>query len=579
MGIERISVVDKVSGIIHETSWKEQLDTTAAIIGEKNMEPEKICPTEFASFKCLVLDIAQQRSLDDLLQLIVTRMASREDVALVRVWLKRPGDICGTCRMREDCADQTACLHLVASAGNSVVNPNEEWNRLNGDFRRFPIGACKVGRIGKTGEPVIVNEVDDDTTWIARQDWAKQENILGFHGQPIMYQGEILGVLGVFTRAPIAEDAPAWLRMIADHVAVAIANANAFDEIERLQEQLKLENTFLREEVLVAQAFGDIVGQSPALGAVLRQIELVAPTDASVLILGESGTGKELVAREIHKRSLRKDKPLVKVNCASIPRELYESEFFGHVKGSFTGALRDRAGRFEVADGGTLFLDEVGEIPLELQSKLLRVLQENEYERVGDERTKKADVRVVAATNRDLKKEVEAGRFRQDLYYRLNVFPLEVAPLRERKEDIPLLAANFLELTSKKMNCSNPPRLTQAHVIELQKYDWPGNIRELQNVIERAVITSRCSTLQFGLPTVSDSVRSSLLGRKKSVSPGQAEIMTEDEMRDFERENLRKALEKVNWKVYGDDGAATLLRIKPTTLVSRMQKMGLEKPA
>lgn len=208
------------------------------------MEPEKICPTEFASFKCLVLDMAQQRSLDELLKLIVNRMATRPEVALVRIWLKRPGDVCSTCRMREDCADQTACLHLVASAGNSVVNPNEEWSGVNGDFRRFPIGSCKVGRIGKTGEPVIINEVDDDTTWIARQDWAKQEGIHGFHGQPIIYQGEILGVLGVFTRAPIPEDAPVWLRMIADHVAVAIANANAFDEIERLQEQLKLENIF-----------------------------------------------------------------------------------------------------------------------------------------------------------------------------------------------------------------------------------------------------------------------------------------------------------------------------------------------
>ncbi len=480
--------------------------------------------------------------------------------------------------MREDCPDQTSCLHLVASAGQSVVNPNEEWNGLNGHFRRFPIGSCKVGRIGGTGEPVIIHEIKDDKNWIARPEWASQEGIHGFHGQPIMYQDHILGVLAVFTREPVTEDAPTWLRMIADHVAVAIANTNAFEEIEHLQEQLKLENTFLREEVLEAQAFGEIVGQSPALRAMLQQIELVAPTDASVLILGESGTGKELVVREIHKRSLRKDKPLVKVNCASIPRELYESEFFGHVKGAFTGALKDRAGRFEVADGGTLFLDEVGEIPLDLQSKLLRVLQENQYERVGDERTRQVDVRVIAATNRDLKKEVEAGRFRQDLYYRINVFPLEVAPLRERKEDIPLLAANFLELTAKKMNCSNPPRLTQAHVIDLQKYDWPGNIRELQNVIERAVITSRCSTLQFGLPTASESARPSLLKRKKSVNPGQTEIMTEDEMREVERENIRKALEKVNWKVYGDDGAAALLRVKPTTLVSRMQKMGLEKP-
>jgi len=542
------------------------------------MEPEKICPTEFASFKCLVLDIAQQRTLDQLLKLIVKRMAERPEVALVRVWLKRPGDVCANCQMRQECPDQTSCLHLVASAGHSVVNLNEQWNGLDGHFRRIPLGVRKVGHIGAMGEPVIVHEVEEDQKWIARPDWAKEEGIHGFHGQPIMYQGEILGVLAVFTREPVTEDAPTWLRMIADHVAVAIANTNAFEEIEHLQEQLKLENTFLREEVLEAQAFGEIVGQSPALRAMLQQIELVAPTDASVLILGESGTGKELVVREIHKRSLRKNKPLVKVNCASIPRELYESEFFGHVKGAFTGALKDRAGRFEVADGGTLFLDEVGEIPLDLQSKLLRVLQENQYERVGDERTRQVDVRVIAATNRDLKKEVEAGRFRQDLYYRINVFPLEVAPLRERKEDIPLLAANFLELTSKKMNCSNPPKLTQAHVIDLQKYDWPGNIRELQNVIERAVITSRCTNLQFGLPKMSEDTRPLIIKRKKSASQGQTEIMTEDEMREIERENIRTALEKANWKVYGHDGAASLLRIKPTTLMSRMQKMGLEKP-
>lgn len=542
------------------------------------MEPKQICPTEFAVFKSLVLDMGQERSLDELVKLIVTRMAARTEVALVRIWLKRPGDMCVTCRMRDECPDQTSCLHLVASAGNSLVNPQELWNGLHGDFCRIPLGIRKVGHIGATGEPIVVPDIERDHLWIARQDWAKAEGIHGFHGQPIMYQGEILGVLAVFTRAPITEDAPIWLRMIADHVAVAIVNAKAFDEIERLQAQLTVENTFLREEILEVQAFGDLVGHSPALRAVLRQIELVAPTDASVLILGESGTGKELVAREIHKRSLRKEKPLIKVNCASIPRELYESEFFGHVKGAFTGALRDRAGRFEAADGGTLFLDEVGEIPLDLQSKLLRVLQEHQYERVGDERTRQVDVRVIAATNRDLKKEVDAGRFRQDLYYRINVFPIEVAPLRERKEDIPLLAANFLELAAKKMNCGNPPKLTQAHVIALQQYDWPGNIRELQNVIERAVITSRCTTLQFGLPTMSGPARPSAWNRQNPQTAGPSEILTDEEMREVERENIRKALEKVNWKVYGDEGAAALLQIKPTTLVYRMQKLGLSKP-
>ncbi len=542
------------------------------------METGSTTQPDFESLKCLLLDIAQQRSLEELLRLIVRRLGERPEVALVRIWLVQPGDICSSCHMRAECPDQTLCLHLVASAGRPVAEENADWSRLDGGFRRIPLGIRKVGHIGGTGEPIIVKEIERDSAWIARPDWAQREGIRGFHGQPIIYKGEVLGVLAVFSRTPVADEAPVWLRMIADHVAVAIANTRALQEIERLQAQLELENTYLREEVLEAQAFGDIVGQSPALHAVLRQIELVAPTDAGVLILGESGTGKELVAREIHKRSLRNKKPMVRVNCASIPRELYESEFFGHVRGAFTGALKDRAGRFEVADGGTLFLDEVGEIPLDLQSKLLRVLQEQQYERVGEEKTRQVNVRVIAATNRDLKKEVEAGRFRQDLFYRLNVFPIEVAPIRERKEDIPVLAANFLDMAAKKLNCSQPPRLTQAHVIKLQNYDWPGNARELQNVLERAIILSRCGNLQIEVPQASGIASPLTSSRTRSVRSPKGEVIPESEMRRQERDNILAALEQTNWKVYGSGGTAELLQIKPTTLVSRMQKMGLKKP-
>jgi transcriptional regulator with GAF, ATPase, and Fis domain len=226
---------------------------------------------------------------------------------------------------------------------------------------------------------------------------------------------------------------------------------------------------------------------------------MVAPTDSTVLIQGETGTGKELIAQEIHKLSRRKDQPLVRVNCATIPKELYESEFFGHVRGAFTGAIKDRVGRFEAAHGGTLFLDEIGEIPIDLQSKLLRALQEKQYERVGDERTKRADVRIIAATNRDLQKEVQLGRFREDLYYRLNVFPVQVAPLRERREDIPLLAKYFVEILAKELKCPKP-RLTEAGVAKLQNHGWPGNIRELRNVIEGATIVARGNALEFDLP-------------------------------------------------------------------------------
>jgi DNA-binding NtrC family response regulator len=319
--------------------------------------------------------------------------------------------------------------------------------------------------------------------------------------------------------------------------------------------------------------FPAIVGESAALRQVLKEIELVAPSDAAVLILGETGTGKELVAGAVHQRSRRRDRPLVRVNCTSIPKELFESEFFGHAKGAFTGAIRDRVGRFEVAAGGTLFLDEVGEIPLALQSKLLRVLQEKCYERVGEEKTRRADVRIVAATNRDLEKEVAAGRFRGDLYYRLNVYPLKIAPLRERKADIPLLAAFFLNLVAKELGCPKP-RLTPAGIEALQHYDWPGNIRELRNVIERAVISARGGALEFDLlgngpdPT---------FGKRADVNQPEPEYLTEQEIRRRERANVFAVLQKTCWKIKGAGGAAELLGVNPSTLSSRIEKMGLKR--
>jgi len=319
----------------------------------------------------------------------------------------------------------------------------------------------------------------------------------------------------------------------------------------------------------------EIIGASSAYHRVLKRIEMVAPTDSTVLIEGETGTGKELIAREIHRKSRRKERPLVRVNCASIPKELYESEFFGHVRGAFTGAFKDRVGRFEAADGGTLFLDEIGEIPLDLQSKLLRALQEKQYERVGDERTKRADVRIIAATNRNLKQEVEAGRFRADLFYRLNVFPVQVAPLRERREDIPLLAKYFVGTLAKDLKCPKP-RLTEAGVIRLQSHDWPGNIRELRNVIERAIIVARGKALEFDLPSTnaSPAPMPPLIERSEAAQP---EFLTEPEIQRRERENLYVVLQKAGWKIKGADGAAELLGVKPTTLISRIKKLGLKR--
>lgn len=378
-----------------------------------------------------------------------------------------------------------------------------------------------------------------------------------------------------FMSAPIREN------MILKGAVVVFSDITerkrAEEEINCLRRQLEMENAYLSEEVLEAKAYGEIIGDSPALKNILRQIEMVGPTDASVLITGESGTGKELVAREIHNRSPRHKRPMIRVNCASIPKELYESEFFGHVKGAFTGAIKDRAGRFQLADGGTLFLDEIGEVPLDLQSKLLRVLQEGTYERVGGEQTYQADVRVIAATNKNLKEEVDAGGFRQDLYYRLNVFPIEVPPLRARPEDIPMLASRFISDAASRLNLP-APRLTQAHLAQLQNYDWPGNIRELQNVIERAVIIARSGKLSFHLTGGKPRGASKQESVDETQDRHKPMVHRESEMHDKGRENILRALNQCRWKVSGPGGAAEMLDMKPTTLYSRIKKLGLKKP-
>jgi transcriptional regulator with GAF, ATPase, and Fis domain len=304
----------------------------------------------------------------------------------------------------------------------------------------------------------------------------------------------------------------------------------------------------------------------------MQQIQLVAPTDTSVIITGESGTGKELVARGIHEHSLRKGRALIKLNCAAVPEGLFESEFFGHVRGAFTGALKDKPGRFELAHGGTLFLDEIGEVPLAMQAKLLRVLQEQELERVGDTRTRKVNVRVIAATNRDLKKEVDAGRFRPDLFYRISVFPIEVPPLRERRDDIPLLATHFLTQSARRMN-RPVPRITQAALNQLSSYDWPGNARELQNALERAVILSCGSPMRFDLP-VSNATDAP---RVLTHEPSEPVLRTRDELKRQERDVIAAALKQTAGKVFGPGGAAELLGMKPTTLSARITALELNR--
>ncbi|HLX36906.1 MAG TPA: sigma 54-interacting transcriptional regulator [Candidatus Binataceae bacterium] len=340
--------------------------------------------------------------------------------------------------------------------------------------------------------------------------------------------------------------------------------------MEREKARLEDQNAYLLDEIRAEQNFGDIIGGSFGLRKVMQQVELVAPTDATVLITGESGTGKELVARAIHERSARRERPLIKLNCSAVPEGLFESEFFGHVKGAFTGALKDRPGRFELADGGTLFLDEIGEVPFAMQAKLLRVLQEQELERVGDIRTRKVNVRVIAASNRDLKKEVDEGRFRQDLFYRLSVFPIEVPPLRKRREDIAPLVAHFIKQSARRLN-RREPNITRTTLEQLATHQWPGNVRELQNAVERAMILWREGPLAF---EQSSAPRDENIGTQEAVGAG---LLSREELKHHQRETIIKALRRTNGKVSGPGGAAELLAMKPSTLASRISSLNINR--
>lgn len=521
----------------------------------------------------LLLEMGEQRSTESLFRLIVDRLFGFQEISLVRIWLIRDGDICSSCLMADECPRNDACLHLVASAGRSSVKPDEDWSGLDGKFRRFPMGARKVGHIAATGKPVVVEFIPDDSKWIAHPEWAEREGINGFAGHPMTFHGKVLGVLAVFTTTQITQPALDVLNILTNHAATALANARAFEKIEELTMRLEAENTYLREELKDADSHGEFIGRSAALQRIIQQIDLVASTDASVLVQGESGTGKELVARELHQRSDRSKKPLIRVNCASIPKELFASEFFGHAKGAFTGAHANREGKFGAADNGTLFLDEVGEIPLALQAQLLRVLQEGEYERVGEEKVRKVNARIIAATNRDLQKEVEAGRFREDLYFRLNVFPIVVPPLRERREDIAPLANHFLKRFLAAMNRPSI-EFSPEQIARLVANDWPGNVRELQNFVERFAISSIAD------PAQQDAF--SCLGNDDSMLRTVVDmddvVMTEGEMLQLQAKNIKRALERCNGKVYGDDGAAALLGLKPTTLATRIKKLQISRP-
>jgi transcriptional regulator with GAF, ATPase, and Fis domain len=360
----------------------------------------------------------------------------------------------------------------------------------------------------------------------------------------------------------LEEKRQALEQQVKERTAFAEALQQALSEVESLKNRLEAENVYLQDEIKLEHNFGDIISRSQALKKILSKVEQVASTEATVLILGESGTGKELLARAVHNLSRRRDRPMVKVNCAALPANLIESELFGHEKGAFTGAVSRKIGRFELADGGTIFLDEVGELPPELQAKLLRILQEGEFERVGGQQTLKVDTRVIAATNRDPKEEVARGRFREDLYYRLNVFPITIPPLRERREDIPLLINHFVKKYSARIG-KKIETVSPNVIATLQAYDWPGNVRELENVIERAVIVSQGKQLKLDdwLP----------------YSDARLDEPTIVTLEDMERNHILKVLEMTGWRISGQRGAAKRLNINASTLRSRMEKLGIKK--
>ncbi len=744
-----------------------------------------------------------------MLSAIVKGIAAQPGVALTRIWLRAPGDLCEQgCFLRNECSDHRECLHLAASAG-VALNGKEDWSSQEGYFRRIPLSKTKgkVGVIGATGNSIRIANITPESEWIRRPEWATSEGIRAFAGEPLTFRGQILGVLGIFSRENLTEQEFVWLRMFADQAAVAITNAQAFeragqaleelrksetkfrslldlspvaiylmdktgqfmsanqaglellgctahelqgtsvgatyspdelariktpieamgsgltrfertfvrrdgamltvevslspmlpggrqvvmrditdrkraedalkeqasqlqqvidvapvhmfiweadatvsygnratvdyfgpiprkhpmefldlvthsedvvalkkgiqaafqrgegfetevrmrrhdgdfrwflyrlsplrdergritrwcgvrtdiDDQKRAQERTQRENIALREEVDKASMFEEIVGTSSALQAVLLRVAKVAPSDSTVLITGETGTGKELIARAIHKRSQRSSRPFVSVNCAAIPRDLIASELFGHEKGAFTGALQRRLGRFELAEGGTIFLDEIGELNAETQVALLRVLQEREFDRVGGTRPIRADVRVITATHRDLPVEVSAGTFRSDLFYRINVFPVEVPPLRARREDVRLLVEYFIDRYATKAG-KRITSIEKKSLAYLQSYSWPGNIRELQNVIERSVIL--CDSDEF-------SVDESWL----TLKPAAVHPLRED-LVDQEKKRIEAALAEAGGRVSGPSGAAAKLGMPASTLDSKIKSLHIDK--
>lgn len=502
-----------------------------------------------SSLDRVALEMTSTLELSAVLASITGGLVEDFGVALARVWLVEPGD---------------STLHLRASSGLST--------RLDGTYAQVLIGAHKIGQIAQSRQALWTNDLLHDER-VADPEWAQANRLVAFAGWPLTFRDTLQGVLATFSRAPMTEEERPRMALFAHQAAIAIQNARLFAAVTQLEERLRAENAYLRRE---AQG-GDgealaMLSRCAGLEAVLALVGKVAPTSTSVLVQGETGTGKELIARALHELSPRRSGPLVKVNCAALSPTLVESELFGHEKGAFTGAQKRRVGRFELADGGTLLLDEVGELPLELQPKLLRVLQEQELERVGGTRPVPIDVRIVAATNRNLSKAVEAGRFRADLFYRLAVFPIEVPPLRDRMSDCVVLADAFLRSQAHRLG-KTITGLTPRALDALLAHDWPGNVRELANVIERAAIVATGSlATEADLPPLAHLAPREGDGAARLIAPAR-----DTPLETVERWHIVRVLERAGWVVEGKDGAAAILGLAPSTLRSRMAHLGVRR--
>jgi formate hydrogenlyase transcriptional activator len=514
--------------------------------------------------------------IGSVLSTITRDLVEQAGITVSVIWLYTTNDKCPSCRNDPEAQTDTTTLNMHSCAASSDPKVSTSLVR-----HRLPLGYGLPGRVAVSRQPMHVQNVEDvlrryqadrtGTPEMGNRDGGEtQEDLIWVMGMgiksaaayPLLVAGDqLVGAIGMLSSRTIEADEFAYLAILAQQAAISIRAAQLLEENKQLRDRLMVENTYLQEEIQNEGGFSEIVGEHGSLRGLLREVRQVAGTDSTVLLLGETGTGKELIARAIHQMSGRKERPLIKVNCGAIAPGVVESELFGHERGAFTGALQRRVGRFELANQGTIFLDEIGELPLDTQTRLLRVLQEQEFERVGGSVPIRVDVRVIAATNRNLEEEVRAGRFRSDLFYRLNVFPARVPPLRERASDIPLLARHFVAQYQRKL--AKPLEgISREGMERLERYSWPGNIRELQNVIERACVLARGTLVQ-----IPEELETGARSERPPVRLARLE--------DAERMHISQALEATGGTIHGPRGAAQLLGINPSTLRSRMEKLGL----